>query len=186
MSTKGLSVKCECGNSVPVTAAVAGSIVSCRCGREISVPSLSQLRRAAGRDEYITNAVEVVRKALSTGELPSASCIQCHCTTNRVVQCKVVCESTATKRTTFGDDGDLVSAFGRLFSPIWITKKTVVTEIHGRDTIVEPVFCLCEACQESVGNLRRQKTLYRLLRMVPQYEQLLQEYPKAKISLVSA
>ena len=40
-------VMCECGNSIPVRAGQAGGTVACRCGRQVSVPQLSHLRRAA-------------------------------------------------------------------------------------------------------------------------------------------
>jgi hypothetical protein len=36
---------CECGNKMPVTAAQAGRIVACSCGRELVVPNLGALRQ---------------------------------------------------------------------------------------------------------------------------------------------
>jgi hypothetical protein len=42
-------VICLCGNIVPVSASMAGSEVACRCGREVSVPSLGVLQ-AAGEE----------------------------------------------------------------------------------------------------------------------------------------
>jgi hypothetical protein len=40
-------VACECGKKLPVTEGMAGSSVSCPCGRSVRVPSLSQLRDQA-------------------------------------------------------------------------------------------------------------------------------------------
>jgi hypothetical protein len=37
-------ITCDCGKKLPVTEGMAGSSISCVCGRSVSVPSLSQLR----------------------------------------------------------------------------------------------------------------------------------------------
>ena len=40
--------QCSCGKSIPVTVGQAGGNFNCVCGNMVEVPSLMQLKRAAG------------------------------------------------------------------------------------------------------------------------------------------
>lgn len=44
-------VPCECGHGVEVTAASAGSAVTCLCGRSVTIPALSTLRKRLEEEE---------------------------------------------------------------------------------------------------------------------------------------
>lgn len=188
--TTDLFITCACGSRIPVSQGQAASVVSCECGRECAVPGLSELRRQSGQDAYTTNAVESVHKAIGEGDLPGPNCIQCQATPDYLIRCRVVCERSFAKNSTSEDEAHFgaffLGIFGRLFSPLWIKTREQVSVTHGRDTVVEPSFRLCRSCQASAGNLRRKRTLRRLLRLVPQYAQLLHEYPQAKLLFLEA
>src|SRR5947209_20168062 len=64
-----LVVPCECGNPVSVMEGDAGSTVTCRCGRAVSVPSLRELRRQSGAPETRPSPEMAIEALLLAGKL---------------------------------------------------------------------------------------------------------------------
>jgi len=176
-------VTCPCGERLAVTSGMAGESVPCRCGRRVAVPPLSELRRGAGADAYVTNAVEAVRRKLNRGELPAGpGCVLCGSPAHVTVVCRVVCERAFAGSQ--GEDGGSFLTFFMFGGPCPLRRKGPGRsgEVHGRDTDVELPLRLCDSCRSSAGNLRRRRrVLRRLIAAVPDYQRVLDEYPEAEI-----
>jgi|GEM_PF-2516781 hypothetical protein len=186
MSTKDLFVDCECGVRTAVSAGMAGSTLTCRCGQTIALPALGELRHIAGRDRHVTNAAELVNKAINSGRLPGTTCVFCERPSSREIRCEVVCESSAQKQTFLGEQGDLLASFLRILFPLPSVSASDEPQTVGHNTIVRPVIRLCHSCQATLGNPRETKTLRKLMDMVPEYSKLFREYPYAEIHFVNA
>jgi hypothetical protein len=161
---------------------MAGGSVACRCGRKLAVPPLSELRRGAGADAYVTNAVEVVRQKLSRGELPAGpGCVRCGSSAHVMVTCRVVCERPFASGS--DDDGGSLVGFLSLGWLSFLRRKRAPAsgEVHGRETVLELPLGLCDSCRSEAGNLRRPRVLRRLIAAVPDYQRLLDEYPEAEL-----
>jgi len=185
MAPTQLHVTCPCGERLAVTSGMAGESVPCRCGRKLAVPPLSELRRRAGADAYVTNAVEAVRKKLNRGELPAGpGCILCGSPAHSTVACRVVCERAFAGRES--EDGGSFLAFLMLGGLSFLRRKRPggSGEVHGRDTDVELPLRLCDSCRSNAGNLRRPRALRRLIAAVPDYQRVLDEYPEAELQFV--
>ena len=186
-------VECVCGQRIEVTAGMAGSEARCDCGVLHQVPGLSELRRAAGQDPYVTNAVEKINKMLAQGELPPGpNCMVCHSPAPATFTCEVVCEQSWVVRRGRGQgpSNPLLAGLALMFTPFWLRlmldrREADEPETRGRDVTVRVPLRLCGACRRSLGGLRRSRAIKRLLRQVPVYEELLEEYPWAKVRSIS-
>ena len=179
-------VECDCGQRIEVTAGMAGAEVRCSCGRVNRVPGLSALRQAAGQDAYVTNAVEAIRIMVAQGELPPGpNCMICHSPTGIVFNCEVVCEEAWIRRR--GRSNRFLAGLALMFAPFWLTlalrhgRDPNEPDKQGHDVKLRVPLRLCGACRSSLGGLRRARAIKRLLRQVPIYKQLLEEYPDAKV-----
>src|SRR5690349_3987580 len=84
-------VRCECGTDYRFTAAQAGSRYTCPCGRELAVPSLSQMKMAAG-EEVLSPEVRL-EQMLQLGMLPQQTrCVCCRTATPGVAHFWAICE----------------------------------------------------------------------------------------------
>lgn len=61
-----------------------------------------------------------------------------------------------------------------------MTSKTQPKET-GRETVVRVPLPVCDLCQKRVSRTKNQRKLHALLRTVPIYAQLLDEYPDAQV-----
>ena len=181
-------VECRCGERIEVTAGMAGTEVRCSCGVLNRVPGLSKLRQAAGQGAYITNAVEMINKMLAQGELPPGpDCMICHSPTRATFTCEVVCEKAWVMRRGPGESNAFLTGLALAFAPFWLALTLLAKrdrnepDVRGRDVTVRVPLRLCGACRRSLGGLRRPRAIKRLLRQVPIYAQLLEEYPGAKV-----
>jgi hypothetical protein len=83
---------CECGQKTPVAATQAGLHLPCRCGREIVVPSLGELRRMSGTGPAVSPRL-TIESMVSQGELPATNdCAGCGAETRGVVDVFAICE----------------------------------------------------------------------------------------------
>jgi hypothetical protein len=88
-------INCECGKRIFVTTGSAGGTVRCECGRTVTVPLLSELRRQAGLPAYQMNPAEVIEQMLAAGELPPVQpCARCSNPTDEVLNAVAECESS--------------------------------------------------------------------------------------------
>lgn len=187
-------IDCECGARISVSAAMAGSKTDCRCGRTVAVPSLSQLRRSSGDAPYATNSLDAIRLAYAHGALPGNACAECGQPTKEQIHCHVICERSFRKRSVVNDTEDeslaahlvgVILPFVGLFMLVRSGLRTrVEAEKLGRDTSIDIALCLCSYCRASVGRLSGRR-LRRLASRVPEYRQLFEEYPRARIRLTS-
>lgn len=178
-------IQCPCGRTIEVTAGMAGGEVACPCGTVLAVPGLGQLRRQAGQEAYVTNAVERVRKMLAAGEIPPGElCAGCGAPTADVLQCEAVCEKSWSRRMA-GDSGREFGGFlAFLLLPGGLFRRKVRTERHGRDVSVTLPLRVCRSCRKDVGPGHRRR-LVEWLRTVPGYDDLFREYPDLDLRIVT-
>ena len=86
-------IDCPCGEHVVVTEAAAGATLTCACGRPISVPSLWELRVAAGLPAYDPGPELLIQHLLAAGKLPGTKlCLGCGFETEQVFEVRTECE----------------------------------------------------------------------------------------------
>jgi len=190
VTTSAFSTPCECGATLPVTAADAGAAISCRCGRTVRVPRLSELRRAKGLDGVESNVRDTIARMVREGSLPWGSC--CAVTgfpTADIMLFDVQCERSCTKGGGLSKAGfallvlSLFTCFPvaiMLWLLAWDFLTTRVEEV-GRNTVVTLPLRVSAAAQAEVRQSSPSR-LKKLLSAVPVYLQLLTEYPDASIN----
>src|SRR5687768_7220973 len=149
-------VDCECGVRHPLVATQAGTSLACGCGRQVAVPLLSQLRRQAGQDAYITNAAERVAKTLSDGRVPTdGRCLVCERQTSLVNRCQAICERVWVQRNR-NVLAKVIGVFALIYAP-FVTALTLLmrpkvvddkVEERGREVVVTLAYHLCDSCRE--------------------------------------
>ncbi len=174
-------VDCECGAVIPVDASQAGATVSCRCGRIVQVPRLSQLRTRAGLAAHETNIRDSILRMIDDQLLPWGQC--CAVTgmpTQDVMWLDIQCETTHAKggrvrpllaMCSFFVPGGLLAVALRSRQP---------AEIHGRDIIIR-VPLLVQQDQQAALRRSTQRRLKAVLSQVPVYIELFREHPNAKV-----
>lgn len=184
-------VPCECGKHLQVDAVQAGATVRCRCGRDVAVPSLSELRRLSGEDPYARTTVETIAMMIDEGQLPWGNlCAVSGHPTNEFMTFHIECERAIAE----GDDPHpLAGAFSHFMMLGWLGALTRLSArtsrgsgAHlGRDVGVDVPL---RVCSEFHPQLRRagQRKLKQLLSQVPVIEILLCEYPDATITAESS
>jgi hypothetical protein len=175
------TIDCSCGANLRVTTGDAGGTKRCHCGNINPVPSLGELRRRAGQQRYDVSIADKISYLVADGELPAeTACIQCGIDTSNVLQCKVECERPYVKGRGFWS-----TVLLGLFAPFWIlgalSRDYQNSEVHGRELIVNTPLALCPEC--AATSQAEKEDLHDLLRRVPLYDQLLQEYPNANVRI---
>ena len=189
MEKTAFSVTCDCGAVIPVTASLAGATIACRCGRQVPVPRLSQLRVAHGLAATETNIRDTIGRLIREETLPWGDC--CAVTampTGDVMLFDVECERGYLKGSASRKWGAVLFMLGffacfpaAIF--MWLIGydlfKTPAERV-GRDIVITVPLLVRT---ESHGAVRRwpQSRLKNLLRSVPVYERLLAEYPNARV-----
>jgi hypothetical protein len=167
-------VTCDCGREISVTAASAGGEVSCQCGATVAVPRLSELRKSAGKGAYETGTADVIAAMLRAGQLPwGDTCAHSGLPTEDVFDLSVQCERCHAQ----DRSGGWLAAFAGALLSIAVQPEW---ETHGHEVVVYTPLRLRE---EFHARFRKagQRSLRRLLRSVPVYGRLLDEYPDARI-----
>jgi hypothetical protein len=176
-------IDCACGNRIEVVAAAAGTAVWCHCGREVDVPRLSELRRMAGQEAFLTNAVERTRAKLADGYLPGdGRCAVCGAEAKVMRRFDIVCEKTISVANNL-NQGFVTMAFWLFFGWAGLLRACIrgtrshSTELRGRDVWIRVPLAMCEKCAVPLEGERR--AIRNLLEL--EYSDLFQEYPEATI-----
>lgn len=101
-------VDCECQQQIEVHGGQAGSNVTCPCGRELRVPSLSDLRASAGQGRFESGVTSKIERMVSTGELPHGSeCVVSGVPTDDYVEIQVLCARFTAQEDDWCGDPDI-------------------------------------------------------------------------------
>jgi hypothetical protein len=183
-----LSVQCECGKQLPVSATSAGSEASCSCGLRISIPTLSELRRNAGLNPIPLNTVETIQKLIRSNALPNEkTCPISGRIADTVVYFRVECESTWVKgREPLSVKWVVVYVlfFGWLGKLLATIRNDTPREELGRDVSVDVPIKVSEETLSRVLKMTAQRKLKKILKTNPIYAKLLSEYPRAVVSVI--
>jgi hypothetical protein len=178
-------IQCPCGLTLTVSEAAAGRDARCACGRDVPVPPWTELRERAGLPRYHVSPEIMVEHILSTGELPfDEKCIRCEEETDRIVRVLTTCEKAWTK----GEGTPLWAPIllGLVSWPLalWSLTRSARGEetTHGRNKIYSLPLRVCPPCLKT---LRSQKDIKLCLRAVPLYDELLDKFPDATVTLGS-
>ena len=182
----GFEVACDCGKQIGVDGGRGWFTGRLRlAGCEVNVPLLSELRRSAGKGAYETSSYDKVRNKVAQGELPADECVVCG-GPGDPVYCTATLETTVWRKR-FGDG----CLFLILFAPVFVFFLLLGFifllfpgshgRLHGHAKWVDVPFKLCSACRGPTRELKNQKRLKELMRNVPDYAELLDEYPDAKM-----
>lgn len=179
------SIDCDCGNQISVSATQAGCDVSCACGETLSVPSLSILRKSIGRDAYEAGTIDTINSLIRNGELPAGDvCAVCGLPTENTCWLHVTCERTWTRTSPLG-----IGWFGTIAAACfgWIAFRINSADeaptIVGRDRNVDVPLRVRPEHAKRLSKMSSRK-LRTLLRTVPIYAQLLDEFPDAVVSAI--
>jgi hypothetical protein len=178
-------IDCPCGEHVVVTEASAGATLTCACGRPISVPSLWELRVAAGLPAYDPGPELLIQHLLAAGKLPGTKlCLGCGFETEQVFEVRTECERSHVVDT--GGSSCLTAGLIFWISPLWAAIRffgpsdATQTEVLGRDTIFALPVPVCSDCH---GTLRNRKRLKQSMQQIPEYRRLLEKFPWARVKL---
>ena len=181
------SILCDCGKRMEVTGSQAGTDMVCSCGRTVSIPLLSQLRQMAGKDAYEAGTIDTINRMIREGELPPGdTCVISGLETSGFYNLYVHCETTwvrggGVKRHFFVIATILFLPFWLLWALLgWALLDDKRQEL-GRDRGVYAPLRVRPEHYRRLSRIRSQKELRKLLRTVPIYATLLDEYPKATI-----
>ena len=171
------TIDCTCGQQLRVGTADAGGSKRCHCGAINAVPSLSELRRLAGQQSYDIGIADKLRYMFADGKLPpNNACVLCDAKTANILQCTVECERPHTK-----GRGFWATVLLGIFAPVWVlvslNREYMNPEVFGQELIVNTPLPLCPECEAKAKP--RKRNIGELLRRVPLYDQLFQEYPNA-------
>jgi hypothetical protein len=180
-------VRCSCGRPIRVRTTQAGSEVTCDCGCLIQVPKLSALRCMMGKGSYETGVIDTIHRLIKNGELPwGEKCALSGQPTSDYLTFEVECERRWIKGPSIARY--VCCSLIVLFFPIlllWILlDKSVFFEQKqelGRDKIIRIPLRVAQMHQSRALRMKTQRGLRRLLRTVPVYSQLLDEYRGARI-----
>jgi len=171
-------VTCACGREISVSAASAGGEVFCQCGAAVVVPRLSDLRRSSGKGAYETSTVDVIAAMLSAQQLPwGSTCAHSEFPTEDVFDISVQCESCYDQDRSGGWVSVLAAVLLGLSVPL---TRRHESETHGRELVVYTPIRLRKEFHVRFCKAG-QRRLRRLLRTVPVYGRLLDEYPHARV-----
>lgn len=175
-------LNCPCGNSIVVTEGSAGAAIECRCGRTISVPRLKELRLGAGLSPYQVSPELVIEQLLESGQLPGSDmCVVCGKETDETVTILTICEQSWTRRR--GGFSWALFIVSAVFLPItiWHWQKRTDT-VLGKDKVYPLPLPVCAACRPA---LQRRTAIKNSLRKIPDYGQLLDKFPRARVKILS-
>jgi hypothetical protein len=189
---------CPCGRKVPVQRSQAGENVTCECGSEFRVPSLSKLRELSGIAPYESSVLDTIQGMVERGELPAGDvCALSGTPTRDTLDVSVVVPIAFQGRE--GPAGVFMTLWwAPLFDANWLSFLSGVFQVvFGQTVPVEDsdlpqhrarmVSTPLRISSQHQAKLRRasQRRLKRLLRTVPVYAQLLDENPVVRIAVVA-
>lgn len=172
-------VRCACGRSHPVTAGDAGSSFQCDCGRTLEVPTLHELRHEAGEESL--SPVLRLRSQLLAGHLPGTrQCCRCDRETDGQIHVRVDCERAIVEGGARASDrvaGCLAFGWiGFALAEVIFQRRPIE---RGQDVVIAAPVRVCDSC---APQLRTADDLRAALRKTPDYADLLDRYPRARIT----
>jgi hypothetical protein len=172
-------VRCECGATLQVPGAAAGTTRTCRCGRAVEVPTLARLKTSVG--EATVSADLELEHLVAAGALPlEQECVTCGRQTSHCAVVSVVCERPEeTGHVPLWQQVLLFTVSLWLYVLQMMTKRT---EVHGRNVAFQLPVRVCPGCAEG---LTTKAAVRDVLTRTPVYERLLGKYPHAQVTLVS-
>ena len=179
---------CECGHQLTFAATSAGTLVPCRCGRQVKIPKLSDLKRLAGQPtEFISIADQLRTMYLDKQLPPDTHCMLCQTKTASTLECWVECERAKVYASGIGPTvvtALFVNAILPFFGWIYLPPGAGVSrdaEAYGNDLVVRTPLSICENCLHRTS--RTEASIRTFLRSVPLYRQLLDTYPGARVGV---
>ena len=175
-------IRCACGRDLAVTEGAAGGSAACDCGREVSVPSLRDLRVQAGLAPFNASPELVIEHILATGQHPGGTtCVQCGLDTGDNIHIIAECERRWTHRSGgFSWMSLLISA---LFLPVQIFAWEAADERQfGKNKIYRLPLPVCRDC---LPGLRSRSVIVKCLQTIPEYARLLEKFPNATLTVDS-
>jgi hypothetical protein len=173
---------CQCGQSIAVSLGQAGSAVDCRCGASVSVPSLRELRSAAGLPPP-EHPELAVKRLLQSGCVRDGPCAVCGAQAGAVLYCVAECERSVRKSEAHWLVNGLAIVLAALISP-WLLffreSRSEEPRFLGRDLILRLPLPVCPVCRRGLTN---QAEVVKALCHLPEYRRLLQKYPHAKVQV---
>jgi hypothetical protein len=141
-------INCECGKRIFVTTGSAGGTVRCECGRTVTVPLLSELRRQNGLPAYQVNPARVIEQMLAAGELPRVGpCARCGNPTDEVLDAVAECETSWAGQSVHPGDAEV-----GIVDIVVVGVPVVLVEVEegeakGGDLTVPVPVRMCRGCQ---------------------------------------
>ncbi|HEX3150218.1 MAG TPA: hypothetical protein VHR66_19225 [Gemmataceae bacterium] len=177
-------VRCECGHVHHVDATLAGSTLICKCQREVTIPSLSRLKTAAG-EKALSPEVRL-EQMLNLGMLPrEKNCLLCRRPTADVTHFWATLERAFVKKDPSRVWWILILGWlflGWLFV-LLILLRARDDRVFGSDVQLRLPLRVCQDCAPQLAESR---TLFEAVVAVPEYDELLDKYPNAELGLDAA
>lgn len=172
-------VSCDCGKPHTVTAGDAGAKLACPCGRAVTVPRLSELRRQQGLAPFDAPILEIQRM-LEAHELPPAGGgVRCGVAAERVAVLFAECAKAPSHRRSVGRY--MLLAIGLMIPGVHTLLMRELREQQPLyDVTIELPFMLCEHCR---AETRDKPAIKALLRHIPVYARLLDKYRSTRVTL---
>ena len=179
-----LYLDCICTKRILVTPSLCGGDVRCDCGKTVSVPKLSELRRLNGVSHENLSPLQRLQKLDDHGELlTDFTCAVCRTRRGDLHDCWVQCEALVAK-----GPGLLGTIAYICMLPFFTLGSGVALllsrnseydnpEIHGRDTAVIVAVPVCAECERGFRKSDRRRRA--ALRAIGAYSDLLNAYPDA-------
>lgn len=143
----------------------------------------------SGKDAYVTNPIEAIRKLQRNGQSPAGNhCLLCGSRSPAIYRCDAACETTHVKHGST-DSNAIPQLLSFLFFG-WIIGTLIAsragardTEVHGHDVGVTFDLPVCDACAATSGKPTRIAVAKNLMLQVPAYRELLEQYPDLKLTV---
>lgn len=139
-------IKCECGRTVRVNIGQAGSTATCRCLRDVRVPSSIKLREMAGLAPVQHEPELVLQSLYQSGQLDTRDCLLCGGEAVVVHPVQIVCEQQFARNrgSDAGQYSVIAGAAGVLLASA--AERRGQIEVLGRDVTVPADLPFCSAC----------------------------------------
>jgi hypothetical protein len=180
---KRYSLDCSCGRRIEVGPSQAGTKLTCECGAEVAVPSLSKLRASTGADPYEVSTADTIRRMIAEGELPAGDvCELSGKPTEDVLELFVL----VTREFIRQERKQWLLLLALFVSPIFYfayglqgARGKLVPAAGGETAIPTPV----RLSSRYHDRFRKagQWRLRRLLRRIPIYADLLKDHPEGRV-----
>lgn len=177
-------VDCDCGRTISVTAAAAGTSVTCRCGRAVSVPRLSEMRESAGAGAFESGVVDRIRRLVRERDINlSPCCLISDRPTSHRAWLQLECERRWVRDPRKGEF--IPHLIMSILVPFWSLRRLIWSpdsdpQEFGHDIVVDLPLPIDPEFKHQLTKFSQRK-LKELIRTVPEYVELLNEYPKARV-----